>query len=252
MRIDRHATGLMRHIRACNNAVLPGERLAVPASAPRRSAGWQPALADALAVSRAPRATGTAIVLADGAALPALARALSDRGLLPLAGRGVRRARATPDGPVLARARPRRPARLRRRGGRGACERAGRRRTALHLWVARRAADKALDPGKLDHLVAGGVPAGLTPGRRLIKEAEEEAAIPPGAGPARAGTSRAITYAMERPRGCGGTGSTATTSSCRRTSSRAARRRGGELRALARSRARAGDGAATRTCSSST
>jgi 8-oxo-dGTP pyrophosphatase MutT (NUDIX family) len=48
----------------------------------------------------------------------------------------------------------------------------------LHLWVGKRAADKKLDPGKLDHLVAGGVPAGLTPMQTLIKEAAEEAGMP--------------------------------------------------------------------------
>lgn len=48
----------------------------------------------------------------------------------------------------------------------------------LHLWVAVRAADKAVDPGKLDHIVAGGIPAGLGPDETLVKEAEEEASIP--------------------------------------------------------------------------
>ena len=62
--------------------------------------------------------------------------------------------------------------RPRQRAGRGGP-------TALHLWVGRRAAHKQLDPGKLDHIVAGGVPAGLTPWETLLKEAEEEAAIPP-------------------------------------------------------------------------
>ena len=47
----------------------------------------------------------------------------------------------------------------------------------LHLWVARRAADKALDPGKLDHLVAGGIPAGMTPRETVVKEAAEEAGV---------------------------------------------------------------------------
>ncbi len=65
------------------------------------------------------------------------------------------------------------------------------------LWVARRAADKALDPGKLDHIVAGGVPAGLTPAETLVKEAAEEAAIPPDLArrAVRVGT---VAYAMER------------------------------------------------------
>lgn len=48
----------------------------------------------------------------------------------------------------------------------------------LHLWVATRARDKAVAPGQYDHIVAGGVPAGLTPEQTLLKEAEEEASIP--------------------------------------------------------------------------
>ena len=48
----------------------------------------------------------------------------------------------------------------------------------LMLWVGLRRASKALDPGKLDHLVAGGIPAGLDPMQTLIKEAWEEASLP--------------------------------------------------------------------------
>ncbi len=75
-----------------------------------------------------------------------------------------------------------------------------RRQDGLHLWVAKRAADKKLDPGKLDHLVAGGVPAGLTPYETLLKEAEEEAALPAAvcAGAVLAGR---FAYNMERPEG---------------------------------------------------
>lgn len=54
-----------------------------------------------------------------------------------------------------------------------------RRADGLHLWVGVRAADKSVDPGKLDHIVAGGIPAGLGPEETLVKEAEEEASIPP-------------------------------------------------------------------------
>jgi 8-oxo-dGTP pyrophosphatase MutT (NUDIX family) len=70
----------------------------------------------------------------------------------------------------------------------------------VHLWVARRARDKALDPGKLDHVVAGGVPAGLDAFETLIKEAQEEASIPPALAvrSIRVGT---ISYAMDRPEG---------------------------------------------------
>ncbi|HUZ65282.1 MAG TPA: NUDIX domain-containing protein, partial [Acetobacteraceae bacterium] len=69
-----------------------------------------------------------------------------------------------------------------------------------HLWIARRAADKPLDPGKLDHIVAGGVPAGLTPAETLVKEAAEEAAIPPALAEKAVPVGR-LAYAMERPEG---------------------------------------------------
>ena len=48
----------------------------------------------------------------------------------------------------------------------------------LHLWVGRRAKDKATAPGKLDHIVAGGQPYGLSLQENLIKESAEEASIP--------------------------------------------------------------------------
>ncbi len=48
----------------------------------------------------------------------------------------------------------------------------------IHLWVARRSADRPIEPGKLDHLVAGGLPAGIRPFDNLIKEAAEEAGLP--------------------------------------------------------------------------
>ena len=79
--------------------------------------------------------------------------------------------RATPDGPVLGQV------------DRGALPVLGieavgvhlnglvQRPDGLHMWVGRRAMDKKLDPGKLDHIVAGGVPAGLGPDETLVKEA---------------------------------------------------------------------------------
>ena len=48
-----------------------------------------------------------------------------------------------------------------------------------HLWVARRAANKPTWPGMLDHMVAGAQPAGLSPSANVIKEAGEEAGVPP-------------------------------------------------------------------------
>lgn len=75
-----------------------------------------------------------------------------------------------------------------------------RRADGLHLWVAKRAADKKLDPGKLDHLVAGGVPAGYTPFEALLKEAEEEAGLPEAMA-AQARQVAVFKYNMERPEG---------------------------------------------------
>jgi len=46
------------------------------------------------------------------------------------------------------------------------------------LWVGRRARNKAVAPGKLDHLVAGGQPYGLGLIANLVKEAAEEASVP--------------------------------------------------------------------------
>jgi thiamine pyrophosphokinase len=70
----------------------------------------------------------------------------------------------------------------------------------LHLWIARRAQNKALDPGKLDHVVAGGVPAGLSPMQTLVKEAAEEAAIPPDLA-VQARHVGVLAYAMQRQEG---------------------------------------------------
>ncbi|MBS0562101.1 MAG: thiamine pyrophosphokinase, partial [Proteobacteria bacterium] len=146
--------GLMRHIRACNNAVLPGGRTALHIGAAR--VGWlAPALAEALAAHQALRRDGAALVLEDGAALDGIAAEMAAQGF------GRRRGEPfdvrpddDPDGPVLARI------------DRGALPAFGVSATGVHvnglvrtpsgaaLWVARRAADKALDPNKLDHVVA--------------------------------------------------------------------------------------------------
>ncbi|MBT5047613.1 MAG: DUF4743 domain-containing protein [Rhodospirillaceae bacterium] len=47
------------------------------------------------------------------------------------------------------------------------------------LWIGKRAEDKPTYPGKLDQMVAGGQPVGLGLMENVIKEAGEEAAIPP-------------------------------------------------------------------------
>ncbi|MGK9170987.1 DUF4743 domain-containing protein [Inquilinus limosus] len=68
------------------------------------------------------------------------------------------------------------------------------------LWIARRAADRALAPGKLDNIVAGGQPAGLSLTENVVKECAEEAAIPPELA-RRAVPAGAITYMMETAEG---------------------------------------------------
>ncbi|HET7879781.1 MAG TPA: DUF4743 domain-containing protein [Acetobacteraceae bacterium] len=187
-----------RHVRDCNNAVLPGDRL--PFRIGTSQVGWvKPDLARRLSAFPQVSVGPDGVTLADGAALPEISRALSEAGCY----RWRREAfdiRSEPDGPVLAQL------------DRGALPSFGvlavgvhvnglvRRPDGLHVWVARRAADKQLDPSKLDHIVAGGVPAGLTPTETLVKEAEEEAAIP--AELARQAVAVAqFGYAMERPEG---------------------------------------------------
>jgi 8-oxo-dGTP pyrophosphatase MutT (NUDIX family) len=162
---------LLSHVRACHDAVLPGERW--PFFIGEALVGYvRPALArrlDGVAVE------GGRVALAAAAAgrLNEMAQA---------AGVNFRGedfdVRALVDGPVLG---------VLDRGALPAFGVIGvgvhlnglvRRADGWWLWVARRAADKKLDPGKLDHLVAGGVPAGLRPWETLVKEAAEEAGLP--------------------------------------------------------------------------
>ena len=175
-----------RHVTACNNAVLPGER--VPFHLAGHAVGW--VLPDTA------RLVGTEASAAD---LPQISTRLIDAGLC------VRRhelfdVRAHPDGAALGTV------------DRGSLpllgiEAAGvhlnglvQRGDGLHMWIGRRAMDKKLDPGKLDHIVAGGVPAGLGPDETLVKEAGEEAGLPPEL-VAQAVHRTVITYTMERPEG---------------------------------------------------
>ena len=47
------------------------------------------------------------------------------------------------------------------------------------LWISRRSAAKAVDPGMWDNLVAGGMPHGSDPLATLVRECDEESGIPP-------------------------------------------------------------------------
>jgi 8-oxo-dGTP pyrophosphatase MutT (NUDIX family) len=48
----------------------------------------------------------------------------------------------------------------------------------MQMWIARRARDVHNEPGKLDQLVAGGQPVGLSLKANVVKECQEEAGIP--------------------------------------------------------------------------
>ncbi|MHA1537178.1 MAG: DUF4743 domain-containing protein [Alphaproteobacteria bacterium] len=63
----------------------------------------------------------------------------------------------------------------------------------IEMWIGRRAEDKQTFPGKLDNIVAGGQPIGIGLMENLIKEAGEEASIPPELA-ARARPVGAISY----------------------------------------------------------
>ena len=187
---------LFRHIAACNNATLPGNR--IPFLLDTYPVGFiDPALAPTLLAHHATQ-TNEGLHLTP-ATLPAVAQALSKSGLFQWRNEAFD-VRATPDSPPLAQI------------DRGALPKFGIRAEGVHLnalvhrpdgphlWVARRARNKLLDPGKLDHLVAGGVSAGMTTRETLLKEAEEEAGLPPEL-LATARHVAIVDYAMARPEG---------------------------------------------------
>ena len=66
----------------------------------------------------------------------------------------------------------------------------------LAMWIGRRARDKPTYPGMLDNFVAGGQPLGLGFAENVVKEAGEEAGVPPALA-ATALPVGTITYCME-------------------------------------------------------
>lgn len=70
----------------------------------------------------------------------------------------------------------------------------------MRLWIGRRAADRRIAPGKLDNLIAGGQPHGLSLAQNLAKEAAEEAGFD-AATVSRARPAGAITYTMAQSDG---------------------------------------------------
>ncbi|MGO8918728.1 MAG: DUF4743 domain-containing protein [Stellaceae bacterium] len=71
---------------------------------------------------------------------------------------------------------------------------------ALELWIGRRAPDKKVAPDKLDNLVAGGIGHDHGLEATLIKEADEEASLPPELA-GRAVPVGALSYRMEVEQG---------------------------------------------------
>ncbi len=69
-------------------------------------------------------------------------------------------------------------------------------RDTLELWIGRRAADKKVAPNKLDNLVAGGIGHEHGLEATLVKEADEEAALPAELA-RRAVAVGAVSYRME-------------------------------------------------------
>lgn len=198
---DTAPDSLLRHIQSSRSAVLPGDRLVFRIG--DLAVGWlKPDFARAFAqeAGLTPDAAG-AVTLprARAAELPALARTMGEAGWFRLRGE-MFDVRAGEDGAAIT---------MLDRGAvpsfgivshgvhcNGLVERAD----GLHVWVARRSATKLLDPGKLDHIVAGGVSAGMDADETMIKEAGEEAGVPPAlaASARRVGQLR---YDMERPEG---------------------------------------------------
>jgi 8-oxo-dGTP pyrophosphatase MutT (NUDIX family) len=68
------------------------------------------------------------------------------------------------------------------------------------MWIARRSATKATDPGLLDNLIGGGVPFGQTPHETLVREGFEEAGLTPQQ-MARATPGRVIELDRDIPEG---------------------------------------------------
>jgi hypothetical protein len=69
-------------------------------------------------------------------------------------------------------------------------------RDGIEMWVGVRALDRTVAPGKLDNMIAGGQPIGITPAENVVKEATEEADVSPALA-AHAHPVGAVTYVME-------------------------------------------------------
>lgn len=62
------------------------------------------------------------------------------------------------------------------------------------LWLGRRALSKAVDPGRLDNLAAGGIASGETPWQTVVRELAEEAGVPPNI--AQRATAKTVVHSL--------------------------------------------------------
>jgi hypothetical protein len=75
--------------------------------------------------------------------------------------------------------------------------------SGLSMWIARRGLDRRLAPGALDNMIAGGQPHGLSLIDNLVKEAAEEASLPPELARS-ARPVGAVSYCQDQPPGTDG------------------------------------------------
>ncbi len=167
-------TGLMRHIEAVQNVTLPGDRMVFRVAG--QNVGWAPANARHRLLD-APfgcREEDGAIDLPVAEDLSDLAASLAGAGAFKLRGEAfdvVAEAGGAPLTTVDRGALPWFGIRAEGVHVNGIVRRSG----GVHLWIAHRAANRQMDPGKLDHVFAGGIAAGMDAWETLAKEGEEEA-----------------------------------------------------------------------------
>lgn len=198
---------LKAHISACNNIASPAHL--IPFRLGGEQVGWvsldlarwlafrpQDFHFDRQGVGMAGRLRAAG---ARSLALESAVQALASQGALRHRGEAFD-IRATPEGPVLGTL------------DRGALPSFGvisqgvhvngfvRRADGLHLWCGWRSRAKPVAPGQMDNVVAGGIPAGLSPAQCLVKEAEEEASLPAGLAASAVAAGR-VSYVMANAEG---------------------------------------------------